>query len=227
MYTLGDKGTITVWDINDGRASKVTAMSQATLVQNSVHVVKTLDSNNFRPLVSISAINDSESMHLHLVAVAATGTRFYFSCMPGANPTSRPQFLQLIHVRLPPGYAANASVMRPRKVQMAHYKKGTLILICGGDTESAWCLSNDAYPFSNCLAETQSILPLDTPVWALAEIPGESAIQIEKQSGTQGDPPLLVRQHMEPPRKFIFLTAQVKLTFSLQFIFCYYCYLYN
>jgi hypothetical protein len=86
---------------------------------------------------------------------------------------------------------------------------GTLILICGGDTESAWCLSNDAYPFSNYLAETQSILPLDSPVWALAEIPGESAIQIEKQCGTQGDPPLLVRQHMEPPRKFIFLTAQV------------------
>ncbi|XP_001605127.2 nuclear pore complex protein Nup155 isoform X2 [Nasonia vitripennis] len=208
LYTLGDKGTISVWDIDNGAASKVTSMSQASLVQNSVHVVKTLDSNNFRPLVSISAINESESMHLNLVAVAATGTRFYFSCTSVSNPMGRPQCLQLIHVRLPPGYAANAPVMRPRKVQMAHYRKGTLILICGGDTESAWCLSNDAYPFSNYLAETQSILPLDSPVWALAEIPGESAIQIEKQCGTQGDPPLLVRQHMEPPRKFIFLTAQ-------------------
>ncbi|CAB0037630.1 unnamed protein product [Trichogramma brassicae] len=208
LYTLGDKGTITVWDIDSGGASKITSMSQATLVQNSVHVVKTLDSNNFRPLVSISAINESESLHLNLVAVAATGTRFYFSCTSSTNPMGRPQCLQLIHVRLPPGYAANAPVMRPRKVQMAHYRKGTLILTCGGDTESAWCLSNDAYPFSNCLAETQSILPLDSPVWALAEIPGESAIQIEKQIASQGDPPLLVRQHMEPPRKFIFLTAQ-------------------
>lgn len=42
----------------------------------------------------------------------------------------------------------------------------------------------------------------------MAEIHGESAIHIEKTSGTQGEPPLLVRQHMEPPRKFIFLTAQ-------------------
>ncbi|XP_058794102.1 nuclear pore complex protein Nup155 isoform X2 [Phymastichus coffea] len=207
LYTLGDKGTISVWDIDSGGASKVNSMSQAALVQKSVDVVKTLDSNNFRPLVSISAITESESLSLHLVAVAATGTRFYFSCTPLSCPVVRPQFLQLIHVRLPPGYAANAPVMRPRKVQMAHYRKGTLILISGGDTENAWCLSNDAYPFSNYLAETQSILPLDSPVWALAEIPGESAIQIEKQA-VQGDPPLLVRQHMEPPRKFIFLTAQ-------------------
>lgn len=88
---------------------------------------RTLDSNNFRPLVSISAITESESVHLNLVVVAATGTRFYFSCTSVANSTSRPQGLQLIHVRLPPGYAANAPVMRPRKVQMAYYRKGKLL----------------------------------------------------------------------------------------------------
>ncbi|XP_011350489.1 nuclear pore complex protein Nup155 isoform X2 [Ooceraea biroi] len=208
LYTLGDRGTITVWDIDNSGASRITSLSQASLVQNTVHVVKTLDSNNFRPLVSISAITESESVHLNLVVVAATGTRFYFSCTSVTNPSSRPQTLQLIHVRLPPGYAANAPVMRPRKVQMAYYRKGTLILVCGGDTETAWCLSNDAYPFTNYLAETQSILPLDSPAWAMEEIIGDSAVHIEKQTSAQGEPPLLVRQHMEPPRKFIFLTAQ-------------------
>lgn len=89
------------------------------------------------------------------------------------------------------------------------YFLGTLFLVCGGDTETAWCLSNDAYPFTNYLAETQSILPLDSPAWAMEEIIRDSAIHIEKQSSAQGEPPLLVRQHMEPPRKFIFLTAQV------------------
>ncbi|XP_012285460.1 nuclear pore complex protein Nup155 [Orussus abietinus] len=212
LYTLGDKGTITVWDIDDGSASKVTSMSQATLVQNAVHVVKTLDSNNFRPLVSISAIAEDESAHLNLVAVAATGSRFYLSCSAVTSPSRRPQCLQLIHVRLPPGYAGNAPVMRPRKVQMAYYRKGTVILVCGGDTETAWCLSNDAYPFTNHLAETQSILPLDSPAWAMAEILGEPAIRIEKQVPSQSEPPLLVRQHMEPPRKFIFLTAQGAIT---------------
>lgn len=208
LYSLGDKGTIMVWDIDNNGASKITSLSQSCLVQNTVHVVKTLDSNNFRPLVSISAITESESIHLNLVAVAATGTRFYFTCTSVSNPGTRPQCLQLVHVRLPPGYAANAPVMRPRKVQMGHYRKGTLILVCGGDVETAWCLSNDAYPFTNHLAETQSILPFDSPAWAMAEIHGEPAIHIDKQSGTQGEPPLLVRQHMEPPRKFIFLTAQ-------------------
>ncbi|CAK9797720.1 Nuclear pore complex protein Nup154 [Anthophora quadrimaculata] len=213
LYTLGDKGTITVWDIDNDGASKIASLSQASLVQNAVHVVKTLDSNNFRPLVSISAITESESVHLNLVVVAATGTRFYFSCTSVANPTTRPQGLQLIHVRLPPGYAANATVMRPRKVQMAHYRKGTLILVCGGDTETALCLSNDAYPFTNYLAETQSPLSLDSPVWAMAEILVEPAIRIEKQSISQEEPPLLVRQHMEAPRKFIFLTSQGAIIF--------------
>lgn len=78
--------------------------------------------------MSISAITESESVHLNLVVVAATGTRFYISCTSVANPTTRPQGLQLIHVRLPPGYAANATVMRPRKVQMAHYRKGLYLI---------------------------------------------------------------------------------------------------
>lgn len=100
--------------------------------------------------------------------------------------------------------------MRPRKVQMAHYRRGTVILICAGDTETAtaWCLSNDAYPFTNVLVENQSILPLDSSVWAMAEIPEDPVFVVEKQATTQGEPPLLIRQHMESPRKFIFLTAQ-------------------
>lgn len=40
LYTLGDKGTITVWDIDNNGASKVASLSQASLVQNAVHVVK-------------------------------------------------------------------------------------------------------------------------------------------------------------------------------------------
>lgn len=40
LYTLGDRGTITVWDIDNSGASKITSLSQASLVQNTVHVVK-------------------------------------------------------------------------------------------------------------------------------------------------------------------------------------------
>lgn len=54
---------------------------------------------------------------------------------------------------------------------------------------------------------------MDSPAWAMAEIPGETVVHIEKQTNPHGDPPLLVRQHMEAPRKFIFLTAQVRRPF--------------
>lgn len=40
LYTLGDKGTIMVWDIDIGGACRITSLSQASLVQNAVHVVK-------------------------------------------------------------------------------------------------------------------------------------------------------------------------------------------
>lgn len=40
---------------------------------------RTLESNNFKPVIAISAVDKSESENLNLVAVTQAGTRFYFS----------------------------------------------------------------------------------------------------------------------------------------------------
>lgn len=40
---------------------------------------RTLEANNFKPVISISAVEESESDHLNLVAVTQTGARLYFS----------------------------------------------------------------------------------------------------------------------------------------------------
>ena len=85
---------------------------------------RTLDGSNFRPIVSVCAIEAGESQHLNLVAVTQTGVRLYFTTSSITNVTSRPYTLQLMHVRLPPGYAANAPSHRPNRVHMAHYKRG-------------------------------------------------------------------------------------------------------
>lgn len=74
---------------------------------------RTVDRSSFRPLVGIAPIESSESTNLHLVAITASGVRLYFSTLPWrafneATPSSRPVTLQLVQVRLPPGYAANA-----------------------------------------------------------------------------------------------------------------------
>lgn len=54
-----------------------------------------------------------------------TGVRLYYTTMPliGGLP-QRPSQLTLLHVRLPPGFAANATVYRPTKVHKALYSHG-------------------------------------------------------------------------------------------------------
>jgi nuclear pore complex protein Nup155 len=89
---------------------------------------RTLDGSNFRPVVSVCAIEADESPHLNLVAVTQTGVRLYFSTSSVTNVSARPYTLQLMHVRLPPGFAANSPSSRPTKVHMAHYKRGMLLL---------------------------------------------------------------------------------------------------
>ncbi|KAJ1526290.1 hypothetical protein ONE63_009443 [Megalurothrips usitatus] len=229
LYTLSNKGTIAVFDMGaDGQSmSRTTALSQASVVQHAIKIVnKTLDSNNFRPIVSISAIQSKESTHLNLVGVTQTGARLYFTtgCVSRAV---RPYTLNLLHVRLPPGYAANAPSHRPAKVHMATYNKGNTILITsgGGECDTLWSLSSDPYPFHPYLVEVQTVLNLNGRVWALAEVGGElpigpaasgqAAIESDASGATQSDsildhpdPPLVVRQHIEPPRKYIVLTPQ-------------------
>lgn len=44
---------------------------------------RTLETSNFKPVVAISAVDESESEHLNLVAVTQTGARLYFSAGSG------------------------------------------------------------------------------------------------------------------------------------------------
>ena len=98
---------------------------------------------------------------------------------------------------------------------------GNLLLVTapGSDRDILWCLSSDPYPFHRYLVEVQTVVPLDGIVWAMAEVQGGDTKAVlpsisSQDSGTQGsimtpDPPLVVRQHMESPRKYIILTQQV------------------
>lgn len=81
----------------------------------------------------------------------------------------------------------------------------------GGEQDVLWCLSSDPYPYQPYLIEVQTVIPLDGKVWAISEIKLNTPFlcQTSKQSSQlDEDPPLVVRQHMEPPKKFVLLTAQ-------------------
>lgn len=46
-------------------------------------ILRTLEASNFKPVVAISAVDESESEHLNLVAVTQSGARLYFTTETG------------------------------------------------------------------------------------------------------------------------------------------------
>ncbi|KAJ0180486.1 hypothetical protein K1T71_003890 [Dendrolimus kikuchii] len=183
LYALSEKGCIEVYDLGkDGEGlSRVVRLTQGKIVSSAVDIVKTLEPNNFKPVVAISAVEESESEHLNLVAVTQTGARLYFSAGSGDVNQSgplRPQYLTLLHVRLPPGFTPNSSVLKPKQVHSAVYENGTLVMVCssggGGEAETLWCLSR-VLPDAAGFSEAHTVLALDAPAWALRALPPHHA----------------------------------------------------
>lgn len=131
-----------------------------------------MDSQNFKPIVSISAVECTESQVINLVAVSQTGVRFYLSTasLSNSNPNQRPYTLTLAHVRLPPGFSA-AMTTQPRNVRMSNYRDRNLLLLTSiQERDVIWCLSSDLFPFTSVLMEAYTTLSLDGPALALAEV---------------------------------------------------------
>nr|XP_023029758.1 nuclear pore complex protein Nup155 [Leptinotarsa decemlineata] len=208
LYTLTEKGTIEVCDLGEkgNSFSRIAKMTQNTLVNQAMNTVKTLDSQNFRPIISISAIESFESANLNLVAVSQTGIRFYMSVVSLSNflPNQRPYTLTLVHVRMPPGYSANVTV-RPRAVHVSQYRdRNSLLISTVNEKDVLWCISSDLFPFSQTLMEAYTTVNLDGPALAVAEV-HQSVPLLSTQN--EEAPPLVIRQHAEPPKKFIVLTS--------------------
>ncbi|KAL3869881.1 hypothetical protein ACJMK2_042508 [Sinanodonta woodiana] len=218
LYTRSEKGTIQVYDLGvDGKGmSKVATMPLQNTVHAASNIARTIDRSHFKPIIQISALTNSESANIHLVAVTQTGVRLYFATSPFGSARSCPNLLTLVHVRLPPGFVTSSVPQRPNNVHMAYHKKGTLLLVSsqGENSDVLWTISNDSFPFQSHLMESQTIVPLDGKTWALCEVESKQA-KVPKLC-TQGDqfqivpldPPVVVSQHEEAPRKLVLLSAQ-------------------
>lgn len=174
LYVLTEKGTIEVWDLGEkgNSFSRVTKVFQSNLVQQAVYTVKTLDSQSFRPIVFISAVESTESPFTNLVAVTQTGIRLYLSTSSLSNPlpNQRPYTLCLQHVRLPPGYSANITV-RPRMVHTGNYRERNCVLVSMvNEIDVLWCISGDMFPFSHSLMEAYTTINLGASVIAVSEV---------------------------------------------------------
>ncbi|XP_041357627.1 nuclear pore complex protein Nup155-like [Gigantopelta aegis] len=215
LYTRSEKGTIHVYDLGtEGKdMTKVTALSSSSILQTASTIARTIERSHFESVVHISALTKSDSVNIHLVAITKSGVRLYFTTTPFGSPARRPCMLNLVHIRLPPGFSASSVTTRlTHNVHMAYYKKGSLLLVAsqGEENDLLWGVSSDSFPFQKQLMETQSVLPVDGKTKAIFEVAGQTTVLTEKRQliVPRPDPPAVVTQHVDPPRKFIVLTSQ-------------------
>lgn len=216
LYTLNGNGDIELYDLGlDGKsASRIYLKSISSISKDAISSARTVDEANFKTIVSINAIEESDSIFINLVAVTKTGARLYFTATSLNSPDQRPFGLTLLHIRLSPGFAASSISHRPNAVHMSLYKKGNFIFISSNDNkDTLWSLSNDSFAFNNELSELYSIIPLNNKIWSMAEEkniveykPYQSVFIKNKTFSLE--PPSFVTQHIEFPKKFIFLTTQ-------------------
>ncbi|NXF88358.1 NU155 protein, partial [Eubucco bourcierii] len=216
LYTRSEKGVLQVYDLGqDGEGmTRVTSLSQNAVVSAAGSIARTIDRSVFKPIVQIAVIENSESIDCQLLAITHAGVRLYFSTSQFKHPTARPSMLTLVHVRLPPGFSASSNVEKPAKVHRALYSKGVLLMAASEneDNDILWCINHDSFPFQKPMMETQMTTRVDGHSWALSAI-DEFKLQkivtpLNKDIIPITDSPVVVQQHMLPPKKFVLLSAQ-------------------
>ncbi|CAB3359481.1 Hypothetical predicted protein [Cloeon dipterum] len=215
LYALTSKGTIRAYLLGaePGNASLLSSLSESTLVQQAVSIVRTLDGSVFKPVVSLQALEVTDSSHFHVVGVTSSGVRLYLTTLVPASlvaasaggqwlGSGRPQGLYLVHVRMPPGYTAGATQASPQHVCRALCRRGTSLMVQQRAEQASViaCLSRDLLPSASHLAETEARLQLDDSVDEIVELP----LSIPGASRE----PLVVTQHMELQTKYAVLSKQ-------------------
>ncbi|KAF7731213.1 hypothetical protein EC973_000628 [Apophysomyces ossiformis] len=180
---------------------------------------------------SMHVVSKSESQKIHLVAVTYSGFRLYFTHHRDALRHSalaatrtRPDSLELVHVRLPPPIQPtdqNIIQQGPGSINIgtSFYDRGAFLASkCGQDEHDSILMAstrigalpnNQTLPaysmgFQNNLAETSAITSSDGKVWAIAET--------SSRLRDQTDPNEIAEQLTVPPRQFVVLTT-TSLTF--------------
>lgn len=217
LYTRSEKGTIDVYDLGaDGfQMSKVISRTLSAIVQQASAIGRTVEPSNFKPIVGISAIEEQESACINLMAVTESGVRLYFSTSHSYRSSARPVTLNLLHVRLPPGFSASSN-QRPTRVHQSLHRRGSTFYIAAQseDRDILWVLNNDPFPFAPNLIEVSAAVSVNSRVWRMTEeIRPQLVNQLSSTAVAQFDrtialePPLLVTQDMEESRKFVMLSS--------------------
>jgi nuclear pore complex protein Nup155 len=88
---------------------------------------RTIEIAQITLLSSIKIIEEIESPNIHLLVVSKSGFRLYFSNGTITSSNTRPYTLQLVHIRLPPGYNRVIGESKPNNVQHVLYNRGIVL----------------------------------------------------------------------------------------------------
>lgn len=222
LYSRSEKGTIQLFDLGaDGNGMlHVASLTEDRITHRAESVARTtMGYNQFHPIVHIAPIPRQESKSVHLVAITHTGVRLYFTTTTVRAPLERPSKLQLVHVRMPPGYAPSATSQRPSQVHAAFYRQGISLMAASQseETDVLWGISPDPFPFQSPLKEMQVAVPMDGRTWSLSEVPefGSNMICSCPVIRDQWpEPPAVVSQHVSCQRSFVALSSQGSYLFT-------------
>nr|XP_040239495.2 nuclear pore complex protein Nup154 [Anopheles coluzzii] len=84
LYVLMSKGSIEAWDIGKdaGSTRRIARLSYKDIIASASAILRTIDPSVFHPITAICPLTAEDSSSLHLVAIAESGVRFYFSTVP-------------------------------------------------------------------------------------------------------------------------------------------------
>lgn len=216
LYTRSSDGTIDVYDLGpDGKGmAKVTSRSWSSISSQAQSLARTVEPANFKTLVAISVVEETESPLISLVGFTDTGVRIFFTTSRTLH--QRPEILDIVHIRMPPTYTASATPQKPSNVHLATYRRGRTVMVStfvDGRT-ILWAMSSDAFAFDTQFMELFTVHQFGSKTWAMQEVIKPPVIkqytfmQTPQNKTITLEPPVLVTQDMESPRKYIFLSSQ-------------------
>lgn len=216
LYARYSDGTIDVYDLgSDGKGlSKVTSRSWSSISSQAQSLAQNIDVINFKTLIAISVVEETESPFISLVGFTDTGVRIFF--ITSRTLHQRPEMLDIAHIRMPPTYTATITPQKPSNVHLASYRRGTTVMastFVDGRT-ILWAMSSDAFPFDSQFMELFTVHQLGSKTWCMQEaitppvIKQYAFIHTPQNKTITLEPPVLVTQDMESQRKYVFLSSQ-------------------
>ncbi|ELW53479.1 Nuclear pore complex protein Nup155 [Tupaia chinensis] len=114
---------------------------------------------------------------------------------------------------------SSLSFLVPSLLQFTFSEDGILLMAASEneDNDILWCVNHDTFPFQKPMMETQMTTRVDGHSWALSAVDELKVDKIitplNKDRIPITDSPVVVQQHMLPPKRFILLSAQGSLMF--------------